>query len=906
MGIHNFTKLIQPFYNPSKVAEFYDCILVDAQSFIYEAINYSLLPVNSPEFLHDVCKIVVKEFANTIAHILNSSRPDHVQIIISFDGEGVPMKWPTQRKRRSCKKFNEKDVYRFALFGNNMVSIGLFISIYGNGNKMSNLKLIQWIERLLFGGDVVSTPPELRNVALQLQSKGFDIATTMHQGDCQSKQFFFENKGSMWWPVVVFILLCYYYFFVSSSIPIVEKPKTQEPTPKFTSSSFVFNQGKVEYSNLQGGFWQFELNDNFYFHNGQIIDKDECFGKPSGTLIKAQGKNLYHYIQQEQLNSNKNGNFKIHVQEALQHGHIFYFKCHDNHIESLSTCPPGQIFEQSCVSINPCSHQPDGTLIADSFDKQYYYMCPKGRFKCPPGTFFLLDACHSESKLEQVCLNDPKFTFSINANSFIHCIKGKPQIVTCPPGNIVFKHKCIPDVCMNQPDGTKIPFPKENLGPFLFSTGYYTCKENQIKESTECPTEWDKYNSKGDNILFLPQVFHNGKCSIPEFCVNVSSNDPDIVVPAYDFTKNVKNWQNSLLFDRAIGFKCRQNQKIQFNAPPGQHIYDFKLTSACDAPGKRVVIGNQFNRYYDCDKQTIVSCPINSFFDGTLCKSSIPNAHKYKNLDIFKFNNLKFNWVEPWNYSKEASVETTCQHPESIYVSGYNICAHPDCHKFPFLKQLKAHIQVDQYSKCTFQNGKISKVKTARKKHFNFWTQRKSIQPEQCIPGSRIKSGHFILDSVLYATCDSKQPFVFCPSAETSHIAPIENSFACVPKDNVFESILKANTSETFLENHLDYIIPSPGSILKINGKTHPYNPNGIKIDNNPVAIWSDKDVRLIFKMLVNYPPNTYFENKQLKAYKDPNRIFVTRYMSGSTKNAIDFCSYNVQESVDGFRPDAN
>lgn len=710
----------------------------------------------------------------------------------------------------------------------------------------------------------------------------------------------------MWWPVVVFILLCYYYFFVSSSLDKVKKPKIPEPVARPFGHRIEFDAGRVSLSTSRGKNWSFELDDSFYFHKGRIHTKDECFGKPSGTLIRAQGKPLYDYIQKELPDTNQTGQFEINVKEAMQHGHIFYFKCNDDRISSLSACPPGQIFDGSCKSVHPCLNQPDGTLVADAFDKQYYYLCPKGRHKCPPGTFFMLDSCRSKSSLLHACRKDTRFAFAINKSSFVSCRKGIPKVVKCPPGHVVFEDKCVPDACLHQPDGTKIPFPKENLGPFRFSTGYFVCKNNRIDETIECPSEWDKYESKGDDVIFLPQVFHNGKCSIPEFCTSVTSNDPDTVVSAYDFRKNVKNWKHSVSFDRALGFKCHQQQKVDVFAPPGQHIFDFKLTSACDAPGKRVVIGNRSDAYYDCDQKGIVPCPPDTFFDGKSCRPYIPNAHRYKNVDMFKLTDLEFDWMEPWSYSNEPSVEPTCLAPESAYVPGYNVCADPECVKYPFLKQLKAHIQLDSQNKCTFQNGKISKVKTGRKKFFNFWTQRKSIRDDECIPGSKIKSGHFLMDSVLYATCDPKQPFVFCPSSETSHVSSIDDSYACVPRDGVFEGILEADTSKTFLENHLDRVIASPGSVLKINGTTRPFDPNGIEIDSNPVEIWSDKEVRLKFKMLVNYPPHTYYENKHLKAFRNTNRVFVTRYASGSTLQPIDFPTYDIRESVAGFKSDAS
>lgn len=712
----------------------------------------------------------------------------------------------------------------------------------------------------------------------------------------------------MWWPIIVLILLIYYFGFVFTPYQSIREPQIPKPVAlpfhyEFTSDS---SRHQLQFSLSNGKVWQFKLDPAFYFDREQIYEKDDCFGKNDGALIKAQGFALYSYIRGKQIHPNKGGQFKTHVVEAIQHGHLFYFQCRNNRIHELSTCAPGQVFDKTnCVAIDPCTNQPDGTVFADAFDRQFYFSCPEGRTKCPKGTFFILDTCRSETSLENACLNDPNYKFPINQTTFIACNNYIPQVLTCPPNHIFRDNQCIPDICNNQPDGTKIPFPKENIGPFWYSSGYYVCKDNKMDESIECSSEWDKYQSKGDNVIFIPQVFHRGKCTIPEFCENVTTLDSDIVVPAYDFTKNVKNWQNSFLFDHAIGYKCENGHKIRIEAPAGKHIYDFKFQDACDAPGKRVVLGNRVDSFYDCDQKTIVSCPPSTFFDGTTCKNMIDHAHKYKNIDMFRLNHLKFNWIEPWNYSGQ--VEPTCQDPESVYLYGYNVCVHPECQTYPFLKQLKAYIQLDEWSKCVFRNGKISKVKTARKKHFNFWTQRKSIEKEPCVPGSKIKSGHFLIDSVIYSTCDSKQPFVFCPSSLTSHIDQINGVYACIPRDDVFEFHLNANTPETFLDNHLARIIVDPSARLVINGVIQPIDANGIvEMKNESVSIMCDQDVRLIFKILVNYPPQTYFENKQLKLIQKQNQIFLTRYKGGSTKRPIQFNAYDVQESVTGFRSDAS
>lgn len=174
MGIKNFTKLIEPFYSPSKVPEYYDSILVDAQSFLYEGINYSLMPVTSDEFVLDVCKIAVEQLLETLAQILRPSRPESVSIVVSFDGEGVPMKWPTQRKRRQTANCSEKDKYRFALFGNNRIS------------KTAQSILMEWLK----------TRPPFPNAK-------FVISGCNVTGEGEHKLFDIAERYSLKHPIVV-------------------------------------------------------------------------------------------------------------------------------------------------------------------------------------------------------------------------------------------------------------------------------------------------------------------------------------------------------------------------------------------------------------------------------------------------------------------------------------------------------------------------------------------------------------------------------------------------------------------------------------------------------------------------------------------------------------------------------
>ncbi|GBO33060.1 hypothetical protein AVEN_34099-1 [Araneus ventricosus] len=708
----------------------------------------------------------------------------------------------------------------------------------------------------------------------------------------------------MSWLILIFILACYYWFFVADRVPEMSRPSVPEPRPQPFHYEFKSRNDVIGFYNSLGQRWEFHVPEPYYVRDGKIQMKNVCFGKADGSHVKAEGRTLYDHVVNEKLKDDPSGPFQTLVNGAVYRGHLFYFNCVGNEIEGLYTCPPGQFFDKTkCVSVNPCTNLPDGAFVPDEFDRRFYYECPDTRLQCPPKTFFMFDSCRSESDLTHVCLNDPSFVLPLSDTSFLKCFSGIPKFYTCPPGTIFSERDCVPDLCFNKPDGFKVGFQTEPFGPFRYSSGYYVCQGNRVRQSVQCPSYWDRYESD-EQLTFLPQVFENGECTVPKFCKNVTVDHPDVVVPSHSFTKDVKNWRNSLLFDCSVGYRCDGNRREEFVPPPGHWIYNFKSTFACTEPGQKVVLGGDKRGYFDCDSDAIVPCPDGTFFDGTHCKSAIPNAHRYKGIDMFAFDPLENNWMVPWTHSPQNTV--SCTPPEHVYVPGYNICSHPDCEKFPFLKQFKGHIQLDELHKCVFENDKISKVKTAKRHHFNFWTQRKSFKKELCVPGSKVKTGHFVLDSVLYATCDAEQPFVFCPSSSTIGIRNIHKTFACDPEPSVFEGTLKANTFKRFLENHLAKIIPQPGARVIVNGKfIANTDPDGIRMGPQEVEIWSDRDVTLIYKTVVTHPPNCYFQNKVLKAFEGKDELFLIRYGTRSTRAPIELKFYDVRESVDGFRSDA-
>ncbi|GIY04391.1 XRN_N domain-containing protein [Caerostris darwini] len=123
MGINNFCKLIDPVLSPQAAPEHFDSILVDFQSFLYIAIEKGLEPEESA-FFRELCQCAWYQFHKTINSILSFAKKTEISLVIAFDGEGVPMKWPTQRQRRSATRVVQgKNIYRFALFSVNTISL---------------------------------------------------------------------------------------------------------------------------------------------------------------------------------------------------------------------------------------------------------------------------------------------------------------------------------------------------------------------------------------------------------------------------------------------------------------------------------------------------------------------------------------------------------------------------------------------------------------------------------------------------------------------------------------------------------------------------------------------------------------------------------------------------------------
>ncbi|GFQ68179.1 uncharacterized protein TNCT_729941 [Trichonephila clavata] len=271
----------------------------------------------------------------------------------------------------------------------------------------------------------------------------------------------------MSWFVCVLILTFYYLFFCVRFTPVLAKPPGIEPTREPFEYKVKFDRGYVEFKTSTEGFWEFPLEKDFYLDDSaKIQPKDDCFDALPGSKIEAKGKTLYDYVQREKLIPGRGGSFNILVDSIIPHGRVFYFECGKRKIKSLHACPPGKIFKDSdCVPVHPCTKGAGDH--EDPFDRHFYFKCPEGiRAECPPDTFFIHDSCRTESVLQDRCRSDSEFRLPVDPTRFIACANGEPVVRRCPPETVLVRDECRSVHCLNVPEGTKVPFPKETMGPF--------------------------------------------------------------------------------------------------------------------------------------------------------------------------------------------------------------------------------------------------------------------------------------------------------------------------------------------------------------------------------------------------------------------------------------------------------
>lgn len=602
------------------------------------------------------------------------------------------------------------------------------------------------------------------------------------------------------------LLLLYFWYFFCESIPPVSKPTVSlQPPP--TSHHVTFRKphnkiNKFQFTLNHSILWEHELPDEKTYmirSSGDIIQKDDCFYVPAGGKIPATGRLLYDHLKKNPDFKNQRASFQENSPYTVLSGGVFYFNCRNKQIHEVELCPSGTVFRRSqCIPVSSCTGKPDGTLIPDPDSASHYFECKNDREftgYCGSDKFFYHDRCIPRNELAHFC----KFQTSSKPilldedRTQVRCLDGKPLYTHCSPGYKFFDREyCEPESCVGKPDGTKLALPDSLIGDFIFSPGYALCYANKVQDPITCPQIWDPLLTNGDNLTHLPMVFDGQECAVPSFCDNVFSQDPaHTIVPVHEFTKDVRNWEMSEVYDSVAGFICAgglKRRRVQVTAS-ARISKRFRQEVACK-PNLKLPVSGTPERYYDCDQAMELACPPDHFFQGSKCIRIPENAFTYRNLPLFQFDPLNAeSWIGAWNYAKPHKM--TCQPPQSVYVPLYNICSHPECVPYDFLAMLPdlalflpmpASVS-DEKFKCRFDEATRSLQREPTELRYRFWDQRVVRDElevvEHCTPGQKLKTGNYIYDSTIYATCDETQPFVFCPSVHTDRLIRVGTEYAC-------------------------------------------------------------------------------------------------------------------------------
>lgn len=348
------------------------------------------------------------------------------------------------------------------------------------------------------------------------------------------------------------------------------------------------------------------------------------------------------------------------------------------------------------------------------------------------------------------------------------------------------------------------------------------------------------------------------------------SADPETIVPVHEFTKDVRNWEMSELYDSVAGYVCNAGRKKRVRVPgPARINKRFKRENACTT--KLPVSGNP-TLYYDCAQAKETTCPANEFFQGSVCvpEPEEGKVFKYRDVPLFQFEPLNVeSWITPWNYARPFA--DLCQPPESVPLPLHRLCSHPDCVPYDFLSMIPdLALFLPDRSKCRYDAGKLRKEPAGDDVRYRFWDQsilREDGVPERCTPGQKLKTGNFVYDSTIYATCDAAQPFVFCPSAHTDRIFPVDSFYACDTRDSNLVEFSDMNPATHFAENEVRRILP-----VDWNGTdqfrllaTKPFEnlpEEGYSIDpaTHNIALEVTRPVQLELRFRVTHPPHVAFE----------------------------------------------
>lgn len=741
-----------------------------------------------------------------------------------------------------------------------------------------------------------------------------------------------------------------------SSLPL---SSSRPPLP------YTYFFGKTESDRLTlsasyGGSWTFSVNDRYNFDGirNQIRESDDCFGKPNGYKLEVRGKTLYDYIIKKKL---INGLFRIPTSssesaprdliahdtlEYIRKRYDFYFQCRHDTVHQLYACPPGTAFRDgNCHAIDSCVDRENGFVIADPADRRYYRVCLNERpvrKRCQPETFFLMDTCRSldseenNSFLSEMCESE-NFVFPIHKKKYIQCIlngkddSGRPKyravVKECSENMSLLEpwKTCERDDCVGMPDSFKKPMATITRGPFVYSPGFYVCRENRIVETIQCPSEWNHGTSRGDNLTRLPTVFDTGRqtCSVPSFCENVfSAPGANVIVPVHEFTKHVPKWKYAAFFDSVAGYQCtpkgrEEEVKTRFVLEPGKRIIGNTVLSACDRDSKiHIPIGDRFDAYYDCKSQKVIKCGPDSFFDGETCQKSIMYAHSYKNIPFFRLTGLSHrnDWMEPFRSKLIPSTACLKEQEGLTYFPQYDVCSVPECSAYSFLKQMPTGLFFflpDSNNTCTYH----AHSNTIRRKRYDFGLNKKldfwrqvpvpktdTISEDDCSSGQKLKSGNFFLDSTIFITCNPQQPFVFCPSASTQGIAQTsDGTYACLSPDTAYEIHVEANETISCLNEQVTSIQIEEKSHYLVDGKkelgSDIRNPSTgardifVLASGQTFTFWSDGPYTVRYLKLPTYPPNVHLESNKIVKGTLPSSL--------KTNEPLDLPHHIVEESIE-------
>lgn len=707
--------------------------------------------------------------------------------------------------------------------------------------------------------------------------------------------------------IFAIVVLCLFYFVLYSrsreTVPDdsnfdkwMTRHRKRRKMP-FRYSIQKENKDEIKITVSGQGVWTFRMDSTYVFDEkrGEIREKDPCFNVADGTKLKAGGLKLYEML--------------LHKKQTAEGAfYQYYFACQNGRIDDLYSCPLGETFvDGHCQPSNICTGKNDGDVFPNPINRALYVECLNEtpvQKQCASDTFFIVDRCREtqitcetirrqrKRKAEEEEQDD--ILYPLSPHKYIRCQPGSSSsssrtssvVETCPQGTSILMSwdRCYPDGCIGVQDGDKIPMPKISTESFEYSPGYSVCQNNKIDKNIECHKLWDWYHS---NLHTLPTVFNGSKCVPPSFCENVQPVNADVIVPVHEFTKHASSWKFSSLFDSVSGYRCQGNNRTRVHLEPGKWIRDYRIVPATS--GSKIPVAGESDRYYDCDRQEIVPCPERHVFDGRGCTPPVENAHTYKNIPLVKMNNLSpYNdWMQPWEVIFGSPPTIQCKEPETEYIFNFHVCSHPDCAKYPFLRQLGPDYPIflpDSKHVCVFSGGKIRKKKydSGRYHRINFWNQRvvprflydpgSGSNIDECVPGQRVRSGNFLFqESVLFATCNPQQPFVFCPSVRTKGIERVGSVFACIPEESVFEAEIPADSPVKLYVREISYILPESGAYFRVDdGEPILFGQGQHAIPMSPIlgmddtatfTLWSDRAIRVFYQRLVGYPVQVFFNS---------------------------------------------